>query len=192
LSGTDELPRFQPATRAEWRDWLAAHARAATGVWVVTFKQSARRPTLSYDDVVEEALCFGWIDSKSKGVDHELTMVLVTPRKPGSGWSRPNKLRVERLTEAGALAPAGLAVIEGAKADGSWSLLDGVEALEAPPDLLAALAATPAAAAAWESFTPGARKQVLLWLVTAKRAETRASRIAETVRLAADGKPARA
>ncbi len=183
--------RFEPASRADWRSWLAAHAAMSTGVWVVTLKQSTGRAALSYDDVVEEALCFGWVDSKSKGLDDERTMVLLTPRKPGSGWSRPNKLRVEKLAAAGAMTPAGLAVIEVAKADGSWSLLDSVEALEAPADLLAALAASAAAAAAWQTFTPGAQKRVLLWLVTAKRPETRASRIAETVRLAAEGTPAR-
>jgi uncharacterized protein YdeI (YjbR/CyaY-like superfamily) len=188
---TDQLERFEPASRRDWRAWLTAHAGESAGVWVVTFKQSTGRPTLSYDDVVEEALCFGWVDSKSKGLDDQRTMMLLTPRKPGSGWSRPNKLRVEKLAAAGAMTPAGLAVIEAAKADGSWSLLDSVEALEAPADLLAALAASPAAAAAWQSFTPGAQKRVLLWLVTAKRPATRASRIAETVRLAAEGTPAR-
>jgi uncharacterized protein YdeI (YjbR/CyaY-like superfamily) len=188
---TDQIERFEPASRGDWRSWLAAHAGESTGVWVITFKQSTGRPTLSYDDVVEEALCFGWVDSKSKALDDERTMLFLTPRKPGGGWSRPNKLRVERLEHAGAMTAAGLAVIDAAKADGSWTMLDSVEALEAPADLLAALAASPAAAAAWRQFTPGARKQILLWLVTAKRPETRASRIAETVRLAAEGKPAR-
>ena len=188
---TDQRERFEPASRAEWRSWLAAHAGDSTGVWVVTFKQSTGRPTLNYDDVVEEALCFGWVDSKSKALDAERTMVLITPRKPGGGWSRSNKVRVERLEQAGAMTAAGLAVIAAAKADGAWTLLDSVEALEAPADLLAALAARPAAEAAWQRFSPGARKQVLLWLVTAKRPETRASRIAETVRLAAEGTPAR-
>jgi uncharacterized protein YdeI (YjbR/CyaY-like superfamily) len=188
---TDQLERLEPASRADWRSWLAAHAAESTGVWVVMLKQSTGRAALSYDDVVEEALCFGWVDSKSKGLDDERTMLLLTPRKPGGGWSRPNKLRVERLEQAGAMTAAGLAVIEAAKADGSWTLLDSVDALEAPADLLAALAASPVAAAAWQRFTPGAQKRILLWLVAAKRPETRASRIAETVRLAAEGTPAR-
>jgi len=187
---TDQLARFQPHARADWRSWLAAHSGESTGVWVVTFKRSTGKPSPTYDDIVEEALCFGWVDSKSKSLDAERTTVLLTPRKPGGGWSRTNKLRVEKLVAAGAMMPAGLAVVEAAKRDGSWSLLDSVEALEAPADLLAALATSPAAAAAWEQFTPGAQKRILLWLVTARRAETRAARIAETVRLAADGKPA--
>ena len=191
MGAADELPRFQPATRAAWRAWLAEHGATDTGVWVVTFKRSTGKASPSYDDLVEECLCFGWVDSKSKGLDDERTMLLVTPRKPGGGWSRPNKLRVEKLSAAGALTPAGLAVIDAAKADGSWTLLDAVEALEPPPDLLAALAASPAAEVAWQTFSASARKQILLWLVTAKKPATRAARIAETVRQAAAGKPAR-
>jgi uncharacterized protein YdeI (YjbR/CyaY-like superfamily) len=187
----DQLPRFQPATRAAWRGWLAEHAATAAGVWVVTFKRSSGMAGPSYDDLVEECLCFGWVDSKSKGLDGERTMLLVTPRKPGGGWSRPNKLRIEKLSAAGALTPAGLTVIAAAKADGSWTLLDAVEAREAPPDLLVALAASPAAEAAWHAFSPSAQKQILLWLVTAKRPETRAARIAETVSQAAAGRPVR-
>jgi uncharacterized protein YdeI (YjbR/CyaY-like superfamily) len=191
VASADELPRFQPETRAAWRAWLTEHGATEVGVWVITFKRSTGKASPTYDDLVEECLCFGWVDSKSKGLDDERTMLLVTPRKPGSGWSRPNKLRIEKLSAAGALRPAGLAVIDTAKTDGSWTLLDTVEALEPPPDLVAALAASPAAEAAWHTFSASAQKQLLLWLVTAKKPETRAARIAETVRQAADGKPAR-
>jgi uncharacterized protein YdeI (YjbR/CyaY-like superfamily) len=191
VAAADELPRFQPATRAAWRAWLAEHGATEVGVWIVTFKRSTGKASPSYDDLVEECLCFGWVDSKSKGLDDELTMLLVTPRKPGSGWSRPNKQRIEKLSAVGALVPAGLAVINAAKADGSWTLLDSVEALEPPPDLLAALAEIPAAEAVWHTFSASAQKQILLWLVTAKKPETRTTRIAEVVRQAASGKPAR-
>lgn len=157
----------------------------------MSFKQATGKAEVSYDDLVEEALCFGWIDSRTQSIDAERSAVLMTPRRRGSGWSRSNKQRLERLESAGLLAAPGRAVVEAAKADGSWSLLDAVEALDVPPDLRSALEATPGALEHWESFRPSARKAILAWLVTAKRAETRARRVSETARLAAEGTPAR-
>ncbi len=187
-----DADRFEPVSRAGWRAWLAEHHASWRAVWVVHARRPEPGSRPSYDDLVEEALCFGWVDSRSQGLDEERALLYFTPRRPGGGWSRTNKLRVERLERDGLLAPAGRAVIEAARADGSWTLLDSVEALEVPPDLAVALAATLGAAAHWEGFRPSARKQILLWLATARRPETRAARIAETARLAADGVPSRA
>ncbi len=135
---------------------------------------------------MEEALCFGWIDSTARTLDDERTMQWFAPRKPRSGWSTPNKERVARLITTGLLAPAGLAKIDAAKQDGSWSALDAVEALEVPPDLGAALAANPAAQQHWDAFPRSVKRGILAWIATARRPETRARRVAETARLAAD------
>jgi len=186
----EDAERFQPETVDQWRGWLAEHHARGTGVWLVTWKAAAPGPTLGYEECVEQALCFGWVDSTNKGVDDERTMMWFAPRKPGSGWARTNKARVERLTAAGLMAPAGQAVVDAARADGSWTLLDDVEALVVPPDLAAALDAAPPARANFDAFPRSVRRAILLWLVTAKRPATRAVRIATTVEKAARGERA--
>jgi uncharacterized protein YdeI (YjbR/CyaY-like superfamily) len=182
----DELDWFHPESREEWRAWLAANHATARGVWLVAWKTATGRPRLAYAEGVEEALCFGWVDSLARGVDDERSRLLYTPRKPRSGWSRPNKERVGRLLAAGLMEPAGLAVVEAARADGSWSLLDDVEDLIEPDDLRAALDADPAARANWDAFPRSARRGILEWILQARRSETRQRRVAETARLAAE------
>ena len=130
---------MQPESVAEWREWLAAHHTRPTGVWLVTWRAGSGGPKISYAESVEQALCFGWVDSLGRTLDDERTMLWFAPRKARSGWARTNKQRIERLTAAGLMAPAGLAVVEAAKADGSWTLLDAVEDLLVPDDLAAAL-----------------------------------------------------
>lgn len=179
-----------PLTRAEWRAWLEQHHGRAEGVWLVSYKQATGKPRVTYDEAVEEALCFGWVDSKGNKLDEERSMLWFAPRKRGSGWSRPNKERVERLIAAGLMTPAGMAKIEAAKADGSWSLLDAVENLEIPPDLAEALDAYPPAATNFAAFPPSAKRAILQWIVQAKTPATRAKRIAETARLAQENKRA--
>jgi uncharacterized protein YdeI (YjbR/CyaY-like superfamily) len=186
-----KLPVIAPASRAEWRSWLEANHDSVDAIRLAIGKKSSRVPALAYDDAVEEALCFGWIDSTAGRLDEDRYTVLATPRKRGSVWSRPNKERVARLIAAGLMTPAGLAPIEAAKADGSWEALDTVEALEEPADLTAALDAEPAARAAFDAFPPGSRKLALYWIAQAKRPETRARRIAETVAAAARGERVR-
>ena len=175
-----------PLTRAEWRAWLEANHTRRDGVWLVTFKKDTGLPRVEYDEAVEEALCFGWVDSKANKLDEQRSLLWFAPRKPRTGWSKPNKERVERMLAAGLMAPAGLAKIEAAKADGSWSKLDAVEALEIPPDLAEALAAYPSAAANFDAFPRSAKRGILEWLVNARKPETRAQRVAETARLAED------
>ena len=176
--------------RAAWRAWLTAHHAESAGVWVVTYKRSSGRPSLTYDALVEEALCFGWVDSRPGTVDAHRTKLYVAPRKRGSGWAATNKVRIERLLQAGLMAPAGLAVLEAAKADGSWSLLDTSEAAVVPDDLCAALGRHANAAANFEAFPRGVRKAILQWIDLAKTAATRAKRIDETARLADENRRA--
>lgn len=186
--GRAALERVQVTSREEWRAWLEARHATSPGIWLVTFKKRSGGPHVPWDDVVEEALCFGWIDSTPNKLDDERSMLLLTPRKAKSPWSRINKARVERLLAAGCIAPPGLAAIEAAKADGSWTALDAVEAMRMPEDLATALAADAAAQAGFDAFTPSAKKPLLWWVESAKRAETRSRRIAEIVRASAEGR----
>ena len=174
-----------PLSAAEWRAWLEAHHEQEEGVWLVRYKTATGKPTLSYDEQVDEAMCFGWVDSTPKKIDAERSARYFAPRKVGSGWSRVNKERVQRMTEAGLMRPAGQALIDAAKADGSWTLLDAVENLEVPDDLAAALARHPGAAAYFDAFPRSAKRGILEWIVQAKREATRAKRIEETAELAA-------
>ena len=176
--GVDD-EQVQPGSLAEWRAWLAEHHGRGSGVWLVTWRAGSGGPRIGYEESVEQALCFGWVDSKGRALDAERTMLWFAPRKRGSGWARTNKARIERLTAAGLMAPAGLAVIEAAKADGSWTLLDDVENLVVPDDLAAAFAAHPPAQQHWDAFPRSVRRAILEWIVQAKRAETRANRVAE-------------
>lgn len=175
-----------PKTRQEWRSWLEENHTRGEGVWLITYKKSTGKPRVEYDEAVEEAVCFGWIDSKAGTVDDERSRLWMSPRKPRTGWSKSNKERIERLIAAGRMAPAGLAKIEAAKEDGSWTALDAVEALEIPHDLAAALAAHPPAAGHFEAFPRSVKRSILEWISHAKTAGTRSKRIEETARLAAD------
>jgi uncharacterized protein YdeI (YjbR/CyaY-like superfamily) len=172
-------------TRAAWRAWLEQNHASAKGIWLVSRRTSTGKPRIDYDAIVEEALCFGWIDGHQKPVDDERIMNLMTPRKRGSTWASSNKRRVAKLEAAGLMAPAGRSVVEAAQADGSWSKYDSAEALEIPLDLASALAANAAASGNFAAFSDAAKRTILRWLIDAKRPETRAKRIAETVRLAA-------
>ena len=181
----DGLPLIYAPDRQAWRQWLEASHATARGVWLVYYKRESGRTRVAYADAVEEALCFGWIDSRPNALDEQRSLQLFTPRKPHSAWSRLNKQRIERLTTANLMHPAGLAVVEAAKGDGSWLALDAVEDLVMPDDLLAALAVNPQAQAYFQAFPASSKKNILWWIASAKRPETRANRVAETVRLAA-------
>jgi uncharacterized protein YdeI (YjbR/CyaY-like superfamily) len=182
----DEAERVEPGSADEWAAWLAAHHRDAPGVWLVSCRDAARR-AFDYETAVVEALRFGWIDSVVRRLDDDRAMQWFSPRRAGSGWARSNKDRIARLEREGRLEPAGRAVVETARADGSWELYDSVERLEVPDDLAAALDARPGARAHWEGFSPSARRMLLGWIVQAKRAETRARRVTETADKAALG-----
>lgn len=181
---------FHPLTRTEWRAWLEENHSRAEGIWLISYKKAAAKPRVEYEEAVEEALCFGWIDSKPNKLDAERTMLWFAPRKPGTGWSRPNKQRIERMLAAGLMAPAGLAKIAAAQHDGSWTKLDAIEDLEIPPDLTAALESHERAAEFFAAFPRSAKRGILEWIANAKTAATRAKRIDETARLAAENKRA--
>lgn len=190
MAKLDDIPRVEITSRAQWRAWLRANHRLTSSIWLVRYKKSDPDRYVPYDDVVEEALCFGWIDGLVRGLDERRSMLLLSPRKPGSGWSRLNKQRVARLITAKMMTPAGQAVIDRAKADGSWSALDASEAGLVPPDLKKALAATLGASRQFAGFSESSRRAILQWINAAKKPETRARRIAETARLAASGRRA--
>jgi len=185
-----EADRVHAETREHWRRWLADNHQRRTGVWLVSWKQHTGRPRISYDESVEEALCVGWVDSKGRKLDDDRTMLWFAPRKPGSAWSRSNKERVVRLEAAGLMRPAGRHAIEQAKASGSWTRLDEVEDLVVPDDLAAAFAAHPGSRMHWDAFPRSVRRTMLEWIVQARRAETRAKRVAEVAERAGRGERA--
>lgn len=182
-----DAPHLEPVSSTAWRRWLSANHGQTSGVWVVFRKKQADSGLLTYEQAVEDALCFGWIDSTPGKIDSSRFKVWFAPRNPKSEWSRINKARAGRLIRDGRMRPAGLAKIEEAKRNGAWSLLDAVEALEEPSDFAAALDANPAARRNYDGFPPGSRKIILGWIVRAVRPETRAKRIAEAVEKAARG-----
>ncbi len=179
-----------PEDRAAWRRWLEEHHGESRGVWLVTWRKASGRTPVSYDEAVEEALCFGWVDSVGRALDDDRTMLRFTPRKPRSAWSRPNKERVARLEAAGLMAPAGAAAIAVARANGAWTRLDDVEEGIVPPDLESAFADHPGSHEQFDAFPRSVRRGILEWIVQAKRPETRARRVLETASLAERGERA--
>jgi uncharacterized protein YdeI (YjbR/CyaY-like superfamily) len=183
----NDRPLLELDSPEQWRAWLEANHASFSGVWLTVAKKGSRRSTLTYDAAVEEALCWGWIDSTVNRLDAERTKQLYTPRHRGSTWAVSNKRRVERLIAEGRMQTAGLAVVEAAKADGSWQLLDDVEALVVPNDLADALANDERAGEGFEGLPDSEKKMALYWIASAKKPETRAKRIAATVSAAAEG-----
>ncbi|MBD1869630.1 YdeI/OmpD-associated family protein [Cyanobacteria bacterium FACHB-471] len=173
-----------PKTRSEWRTWLEQHHTRDKGIWLISYKKATGKPRFDYEEAVEEALCFGWIDNKGNKLDEERSLLWFAPRKPGTGWSKLNKERVERLIAQNMMMPAGLAKVEAAKQDGSWNALDAIEALEIPPDLETALASYGEAKQNFEAFPRSVKRGILEWIASAKRPETRAKRVNETAQLA--------
>lgn len=173
---------------SEWRGWLEANGRTERSVWLVVHREA---DGLNLAAAVEHALCFGWIDSKTVRRDERTTYQCFTPRNPRSTWSKVNRERVERLTAAGLMRPAGAELVAHARSVGTWDLLADAQNLIVPPDLRAALAADPRADENFQAFPPSTRRTILEWITLAKRAETRSRRIAETVEQAAAGLRAR-
>jgi uncharacterized protein YdeI (YjbR/CyaY-like superfamily) len=191
VSALDDAEIVHMDDRETWRAWLEANHATSRGVWLVTWRPQSGRKSLAYEAAVEEALCFGWIDSTAAKFDEHRTKQYFSPRKARSPWSASNKERVARLIAEGRMTRAGLAAIEQAKANGIWEISDRVERLEVPDDLAAVLDAHPPAAANFAAFPPSARKQMLWWVAEAQRPATRASRIATIAQAAAEGRRAR-
>jgi uncharacterized protein YdeI (YjbR/CyaY-like superfamily) len=184
------FPIYHPPNLAAWRAWLGANCDTTRGVWVASWRKASGRDAVAYEDLVEEAICFGWIDSTVNILDDDRSLQLMTPRKPKSGWTRLNKRRVVALEAQGRMTDAGRRAVEVAKANGSWTIYDAVEDLLEPDDLREALAARPAARTACDGFPPSARKQMLWWVISAGKPETRARRIAKIASEAASGRRA--
>jgi uncharacterized protein YdeI (YjbR/CyaY-like superfamily) len=174
---------------AAWREWLNRHHDNLAGVWLVLARKGTTEPTsLSYDQALEEALCFGWIDGKAQRRDGTTYRQRFTPRRPRSAWSRRNVGIAERLTQEGRMRPAGLAEVERARKDGRWTAAyDGPANIAVPSELTAALRQNPAAESMFAKLTSQNRYAILYRIASAKRAETRARRIQQFVDMLARG-----
>jgi len=184
----DQFQRFEARNRKEWRQWLQENHQTSLGIWLVYYKKNSKKTGISYEEAVEEALSFGWIDSILNALDEERFMQVFTPRKPGSIWSKLNRERVKKIIEEGIITSAGLEKIEAAKRDGSYYFLDDIDNLVIPLDLKDALDSNKAAKKNFEVFTDSVKKQILYWIKTAKRDTTRENRIEKVVSLAAENK----
>ncbi len=175
---------FQAANRAEWRAWLEKNHTTATEIWLVRFKQHTHKPCLSYDQAVEEALCFGWIDGVLKAIDDEKYAIRFSPRRPGSVWSETNKQRVKRMIEQGRMTEAGWVPINLAKRNGQWGKAARREdTAQMPAELKRALRADPKAKQIFNKLAPSHKKQFIYWIDEAKRDETRERRVRETIKM---------
>ncbi len=178
-----EFKKVKPKSREEWRAWLDENHAASTGIWLVFAKKHTGLPTVSYEEAVQEALCFGWIDSILKSIDDRFHMQMFTPRKAKSAWSVSNKARLSKLMKAGLMAPAGLAAVKEAKKSGSWNTYASVDALTMPPELKKALNANPDAKKNWPTYSASAQRSFLHMVNGAKRPETREKRVRRVIDL---------
>ena len=183
-------PLIHPEDRSAWREWLMQHHADTDGVWLARWRKPSGRTPLEYEAIVEEALCFGWIDGLVNTLDDGRQAHLMTPRRKGSPWARSNKDRVERLIAGGLMTDAGEDAIRAAKADGTWAMQDAADALIEPDELATGLDANPLARRQWDGFSPSARRALIWWVMSAKRPQTRARRVAQIVDEAAQGRRA--
>lgn len=181
----DGVATFRAKSRAAWRTWLEEYHGKESAVWLVIYKKSSGVPSVHYPEAVDEALCFGWIDSKPNKRDEQSYYQYFSPRHPKSNWSRVNKEKIRRLTAENRMAPAGQAVVALAKEAGTWNALKDVDNLVVPDDLQEAFDRDPTAYQHWQGFPPSVRRGILEWIFNAKRPETRRQRIEKTVQLAA-------
>jgi uncharacterized protein YdeI (YjbR/CyaY-like superfamily) len=185
MEGMSSIPEFTPRNRKEWRNWLAKSHAKELSVWVVMYKKDSGQKTITYEELVLECLCFGWIDSKPNKIDEEKFKLFCAVRKPKSAWSAPNKVRVAELEKLGFIMPAGQVAIDVAKANGAWNAIDAAQAMIEPADLLVALNNHIGAKKNWDAFPPSAKKGILEWIGNAKTDATRSKRLEETASLAA-------
>lgn len=184
-------PTLRPRDRAAWRAWLGKHHRSHSGVFLVLAKKHmlARRPgVLTYEQAVEEALCFGWIDGLAKGVDEDWRAIRFSPRRDDSMWSVSNIQRVGRMIREGRMTPEGQRLVDLAMKNGAWRDARRLEQLRAPRSLLLALKSEASALAFWASLAPSHRKQWIYWVSEAKRPETKARRVGAVVQACAAGR----
>ena len=176
---------FYPTSQKDWREWLQENHNSKQSIWLICYKKQANKPTINWSDAVDEALCFGWIDSTRKSIGDDAFIQFFTKRKPNSVWSKINKAKIERLIQDGLMQSAGYEIIEKAKKNGSWIILDEVEELTIPEDLEKEFKANPCSKDFFMSLSKSVKKGILQWIVLAKRPETRKNRIKEIAILAA-------
>lgn len=182
-----EIETYYPKSRADWRKWLEKNHQTKESVWLLYFKSSTKLPSITWSEAVDEALCFGWIDSTKKTVDEKSYIQYFCKRKPNSTWSKVNKEKIDRLIQNNQMTKAGFESIETAKQNGTWFLMDDIEELILPADLSLALKKSKKATEFFQHQSKSMKKIMLHWIVTAKRPETRKKRIATIAGLAAKG-----
>lgn len=180
----DNIKTFYAPSRKDWRNWLQKNHQSEKSVWLIIYRKESDVPSVYYPDAVEEAICFGWIDSKANKRDEESYYQFFSRRNPKSKWSKVNKATVERLLKKNAIAPAGLKMIEIAKETGTWNALDDVENIIVPADLQRGFDGNKTAFENWSNFSRSSKRGILEWILNAKRPETRQKRIKETVSMA--------
>ena len=187
----DGIAAFHARSNAEWRQWLSENGDSEKSVWLIMYHKNSGTPGIQYSESIEEALCFGWIDSKANKRDEHSSYLFFTPRKAKSKWSKINKERIEKMTAKGLMTPAGQALIDLAKKNGTWDALTDADNGVMPEDLQAAFKQNPIAWDNFENFTASAKRLTLEWIMDAKRAETRNQRITKTIDLAEKNQKAR-
>ena len=182
----DGRKTVEAKTRKEWRSWLEKNHKSETSVWLILFHKKSLTPSVEISEAMEEALCFGWIDSKAKKRDSESFYLTFSPRNPKSNWSAINKERVEKMTQLGLITESGQKMIDLARQTGTWDALTDVQNLVIPDDLQKLFDINPIAFNNFNSFSSSSKRLILEWIRSAKKPETRQKRIAETVRLATE------
>jgi uncharacterized protein YdeI (YjbR/CyaY-like superfamily) len=182
----DGIKTFYAKSQKEWRKWLEENHQSEKSIWLIIYKKESGTPSVYYTDAVDEAICFGWIDSKPNKRDDESYYQFFAKRNPKSNWSKVNKGKVERLLVEGLIAPAGLDAIEIAKQNGTWTALDKVEEMIISEDLQKAFDESKTAFSYFDKFPRSSKRNILEWIMNAKRPETRQARIDETVQLATE------
>ncbi len=177
---------FYARSGKHWRKWLDKNHQLERAVWFVMYRKDTGVASVYHPEAVEEALCFGWIDSKSNKRDDQSRYQFFSKRKPKSNWSKINKNKIKKLIAEGRMKPAGLEIVQIAKKNGCWTAIDEVEKLIIPPDLQKAFDKSKKAFTYWSGFSASGRKGILKWIKSARTMETREKRIRETVRLAKD------
>lgn len=188
-NGNNDQPEpIMFATREEWRSWLEGHHDESDGIWLAYYKKHTGKPSVQYEEAVEEAICFGWIDSLVKAIDEERYMQHYSPRKKSSVWSQSNKDRVHRMIIEGRMTEFGMATVLAAQKGGNWEALTDVDNLVVPEDLSAALSENEKAEEFFNQINSSDQKAYLYWIASTKQDETRKKRIKMTVKQLAKNK----
>jgi len=179
------IKAFYARTRKPWRKWLEINHDKEKSVWLIIHHKASKTPSVYYDEAVEEALCFGWIDSKGNKRNDESFYLYFAKRKPKSNWSRINRLRAKKMIQAELMTPSGQVMIDLAKRTGTWTALNRIEGSKLPEDLQRRFNKNKTALKNFNAFPPSSKRIILGWILNAKKKETREQRVNQTVLLAA-------